>query len=106
MPNDQPSRDQTTLDFPRMGAETAALVAEVERLLELAAESKEEMGAVNWGDLGVHDVEYRLSMLNPSYGPTCCVMIEEASPDSGLAMWIWDRLDKQRFPNTYIECEW
>jgi len=64
------------------------------------------MGAVNWGDIGVSDIEYRLSLIYPEYGPQCVVLIEEASPDCGLSAWITRRLDPDRFPNTYIECEW
>lgn len=92
-------------NFPALGIRTEELVAEIERLLEEARKSKGEWGAVNWGDLGVADVEYRLSMLRPTE-PWCVVTIEEASPDCKLGRWITDQLDETRFPNTYVECEW
>jgi len=76
----------TMNNFPQIGINTAELLAEAERLLELARASREDLGAINWGDLGVHDIEYRLSMLSPESVPRC--------------------LDKERFPNTYFECEW
>ncbi len=85
---------------------TEELIVAVEALLVEAAVSKDEMGAVNWGDLGIVDIEYRLSMMYPRYAPSCIVMIEEASPDSRLAAWLNGRLDRSRFPNTWIECEW
>lgn len=97
---------KTTNDFPRLGIVTADLVAEVNRLLDQAKGEKASLGAVNWGDLGVVDVEYRLSILRPQDGPCCVVTVEEASPEAALARWLNDRLDKVRFPNTYIECEW
>lgn len=93
-------------EFPSLGIDTADLVAEVERLLKLARESDDDMGAVNWGDLGVADVEYRLSMLYPNNGPCCVVIVEEASRDCRLGQWLNARLDKERFPATWIECEW
>ena len=96
-------------NFPKIGIVTADLVAEVERLLLEAASEAEgktfHFGAVNWGDLGVVDVEYRKSMLHPDK-PHCVVRVEEASPECDLAQWIGERLDKERFPNVYIECEW
>lgn len=93
--------------FPRLGISTQELIDEVRRLLEQAgAEDTNEMGAVNWGDLGVADIEYRLSIMHPEDGPVCVVMVEEASPHSGLAQWLNERLDKELFPNTRIECEW
>ena len=96
----------TMNNFPQIGINTAELLAEVERLLELARASREDLAAINWGDLGVHDIEYRLSMLSPESVPRCVVRIEEVSPSCELAMWLYDRLDKERFPNTYFECEW
>lgn len=93
-------------DFPRLGINTAELLAEVDRLLELARNDPAYMGAVNWADLGVADIEYRLSMLRPQDGPCCVVAVEEASPTSHLRFWLNEKLDKARFPNTYIECEW
>ncbi len=94
-------------DFPKLGINTEELRSTVEALIEEAQGLKDHsFGAVNWGDLGVVDIEYRLSMLRPDDGPQCVVQIEEAAPDCGLTQWIWDRLDKVKFPKTYIECEW
>lgn len=94
------------MDFPRIGINTEELVAEVHRLLRLAYADHASLGAVNWGDLGVSDVQYRLSMLRPDEGPHCVVTIEEASPDCKLHGWLFDRLDKERYPSVYFECEW
>ena len=92
--------------FPRIGITTAEVIAEVNRLLSLAAESKGEMGAVNWGDLGVADVEYRLSMLHHENGPRCVVIVEEASPGCALATWLNERIDQGKFPHVWVVCEW
>lgn len=75
-------------------------------LLAAADEGAENMGAVNWGDLGVRDIQYRLSMLTPQDGPHCMVMIEEASPDCRLPTFLHDNLDQEKFPKVYFECEW
>lgn len=96
----------TTNDFPKIGINTMDLIKEVEHLLDDAANHKSDLGAVNWGDLGIADIEYRLSVLNTRERPRCVVVIEEASPNSLLASWLYERLDKEKFPNTYIECEW
>lgn len=103
-----PAPDQTAVvnNFPRLEINTEALRAAVERMLEVAADTKEEMGAVNWGDLGVADIEYRLSMLHPQNGPYCVVTVEEASPGCKLQGWLNRCLSPEFFPNTYIECEW
>jgi hypothetical protein len=95
-------------DFPKIGIKTQDLIDVVEADLKKARRlmKKEDFGAVNWGDLGVSDVEYRMSLMRPDDGPICVVVIEEASPDCKLAKWLSDRLDRDRFPNTYIECEW
>lgn len=93
-------------DFTRLGITTAALMSEVARLLVEASKLKDEMGAVNWGDIGIADVEYRLSMLREDAEPWCVVTLEEASPGSHLGIWITERLDRTKFPNTYVECEW
>jgi hypothetical protein len=91
----------------KIGVVTQDLIDEVERLLVKARrQRKEDLGAVNWGDLHVADIEYRLSMLRPDDGPICVVTVEEASPDCKLAQWLYDQLDKERFHKTYIECEW
>lgn len=93
-------------DFPRLGINAEALRDAVERMLEVAADSKAEMGAVNWGDIGVADIEYRLSMLYPNNGPRCIVTVEEAAPGCALQRWLNECLSDEHFPNTYIECEW
>ena len=66
-------------NFPAIGINPSELLRAVETLLREAAESDEKFGAVNWGDLGVVDVEYRLSMLDIHATPYFVVMIEEAS---------------------------
>lgn len=98
--------DEGVNNFPSLGINTEELRKEVYRLLDLARENKDDMGAVNWGDLGIADIQYRLSMLWPDIGPGCTVIIEEASPDSGLASWLHSRLNDAKFPNVFFECEW
>ncbi len=93
-------------DFPKLGINTTELVEAIENLLIQAQHHADELGAINWGRLRVVDVEYRLSMLTPDDGPHCIVMIEEASPDSRLPTWLNERIDRERFPRTYCECEW
>lgn len=93
-------------DFPKLGINTQELTDHVEALLKRASDSKADMGAVNWGDLGVTDIQYRLSMLQPEYGPFCVVTVEEASPGCGLSDWLNRELDSKKFPATYVECEW
>jgi hypothetical protein len=97
-------------DLPKLGIVTADLIAEVERLLEEAkAESmtgSSAFGAVNWADLGISDIEYRLSVTDAKATPYCVVTVEEASPTSHLAGWLTSRLDPDRFPGVYVECEW
>jgi hypothetical protein len=105
MPSD-PAREQTTNDFPRLGIIPADLIAHVEALLDEAREQQDEMGAVNWADLGVADVEYRLSVIHPQEGPWCVVTVGEASPGCQLTGWLNERLDSARFPRTHIICEW
>ncbi len=97
-------------DFPTMGINTRELIDAVEALIGKAcrmhSKNKEKMGAVNWGDLSIRDIEYRLSLLRPQDGPHCVVMVEEASPTCAFTKWINDQLDTEKFPNTYVECEW
>jgi hypothetical protein len=92
-------------DSTKLGITTQDLVDEIERILKDAASSKDDFGAVNWGDIGVASVEYRIPIW-PFGDPYCCVLIGEASPECGLPSWIDERLDKSRFKNVYIECEW
>jgi hypothetical protein len=91
-------------DFPKIGINTTDLIAEIERLISIA--EKSDMGAVNWGDIGVAEIEYRLSMLTPDEGPYCAVIVEEASPGCRLEGWLNEQLDSQRFPHTTVSCEW
>ena len=97
-------------DFPALGINTQELVDAVDALIDSARQmmhrKEEEFGAVNWGDIGVADVEYRLSMLRPSDGPHCVVLVEEASPACRLESWLSGHLDKDKFPRTHVECEW
>ncbi len=94
-------------NFPKIGIDTEALVQSVEALICEAYKIRDEsFGAVNWGDIGVVDVEYRLSMLRSDAVPSCWVLIEEASPDCRLADWLMKRIDAEKFPYTYVECAW
>ena len=94
-------------DFPKIGIKTEELHQAVEALICEAYKIRDtSFGAVNWGDIGVVDIEYRLSMLNPGDGPSCWVLIEEASPDCKLPAWLSERIDKAKFPRTYFECAW
>ena len=92
-------------DFPKLGIKTADLIEYVEALIVQASKDKENMGAVNWGDIGVVDVEYRLSMIGNSE-PWGVVIVEEANPGCELQAFLNDNLDKDRFPQTYVVCEW
>ena len=91
-------------NFPKLGINTAELTAAVEACIEEARLSKEPLGAVNWGDIGVTDIQYRLSMIHDEK-PHIVVLIEEASPECELPAYIYSRLNG-RFPNVYYECEW
>ncbi len=94
-------------EFPKLGINAKILALEVEELLVSASQSEEDMGAVNWDDIGVTDIEYRISMLHPEGGPVCVVILEEAAPGCRLQTWLNDQLKGDpRFPSTYVECEW
>src|SRR3990167_713255 len=96
-------------DFPKLGINTQELINAIEADIAEArrlADSGENFGAVNWGDIGVADIEYRLSMMRPEDGAGAYVIVEEAAPDCKLGQWLNDRIDRERFPVTYIECEW
>lgn len=93
-------------DFPSMNINTEELFVEVNRLIGLAKEQRPDVGAVNWSDLKVCDIEYRASVLWPEAGPFCVVLVREAACDGLLASWLYERLDKAKFPRVYIECEW
>lgn len=94
-------------DFPKLGINTRELLAHVEGLIDEARRTPDDFfGAVNWGDLGVADVEYRLSMLDTHAQPTAHVLVEEASPGCMLERWLNERLDHDRFPSVFVACEW
>lgn len=100
------SESRVPLEFPRIEINAQELVAEIERLLELAQAQRADLGAVNWADLGVADVEYRASLLYPDeIEPHVIVRIQEASPNCGLPNWLRDRI-QDKFPQVGIECEW
>lgn len=83
------------------------LHAEVTRLIDLAKlDACENMGAVNWGYVSVHDIQYRLSMMSPENGPHCVVVIGGASSSCGLPAFLYRRIDNIRFSNVAFECEW
>ena len=93
------------IDFPRMGIVTEELIEHVEELLDKVRAEVHNFGAVNWGHLGIVDIEYRLSMRTGAK-PECVVTIEEADPGARLAYWLTQQIDKERFPNTRIETDW
>lgn len=90
-----------------IGFNPQELQAEVNRLIGLAKRQRPDVGAVNWSDLKVCDIECRASLLQqPEDGPFCVVLVREAACDGLLASWLYERLDKAKFPRVYIECEW
>ena len=91
--------------FPKLGIKTEDLIDHVIGLIEKASKHKQSMGAVNWGDISVVDVEYRLSMIGEP-DPWAVVIVEEAHPGCELQAFLNDNLDKETFPKTYIVCEW
>ena len=70
--------------LPPLEIDTKALIEAAERHMASRKDDDQDFGAVNWGDLGVVDVEYRVSMLRPDPGRNASCMIEEASPDCKL----------------------
>ena len=94
------------LNLPEPSISIAALVGAVEDLLVEARKVSDDFRAVNWGDLGVCNVEYIIPLLRDYEHPGYVVTIEEAGPDCGLSAWIGERLDPKKFPHVYIECEW
>ena len=100
------AEEEAVNDFPSMNINTEELIAAVESLIEQAREHKGDLGAVNWGDLRIVDITYELSMLRPEDGPFCIVLVEEADPGCALVAWLNQRLDEEKFPGVYIECEW
>jgi hypothetical protein len=90
-----------------MPINASAVMEEVNRLLAEARTDRAttDFGAVNWGDIAAADVEYRFSTIRRG-SPYYVVIVEEADPHAFLAQWLNERLDKEKFPNTHIECEW
>lgn len=97
-----------TITVPAIGIRTQDLIDHVDHLLDEARCIKDTgyFGAVNWADLGIADIEYRLSVIYKEAVPFCVVTVSEASPECKLATWLNVHLDTERFPRTYIECEW
>lgn len=96
-------------DFPRLNINTRELLDHVLENIEIARSRMhlgEDFGAVNWGDIGVSDIQYRLFVLDKDAQPFCIITVEEASPDCELGSWLNGVLDHARFPNCYVECEW
>lgn len=94
-------------DFPKLGINTKELLDEITRLLARAQnEERAKFRGVNWGDLGVHLIEY-VKPIWP-YGnddPYCLITIEEADPGCGLDVWLESQIDRTRFPVVF-RCEW
>ena len=100
---------QKSNDFPELGINTQELIDHIDGWLQRAAAMQEEgenFGPVNWGDLGIADIEYRKSVLYLDNPPLCVVIIEEASPECRLRDWLYRAIDKEKFPNVWVECEW
>lgn len=75
-----------------------------EAALRAARRSKKEMGAVNWGDLHVHDTGIKISQISDI---GFYMLIEEASPDAyGLCLYLNDYLRKRGFENVQVTTEW
>jgi hypothetical protein len=84
------------------------LVHEVEAILEGEEIKSANLGAINWGDLGVVDVEIRNSVWSPVMSgitDRVVVMIEEASPECNLPLYLHNRL-REKFPGVEYECKW
>jgi hypothetical protein len=70
----------------------------------LAAIPKEnwgELGAVNWGDIGVTEVRF---WVNDQGGMGYTVTLEEASPGCALGPAVWDEMGSPE--DVEIVCEW
>lgn len=93
---------------PPLWFDVAELVARVRGLLDeaAAAKNRKAFGPVNWAGLKVADIEVRTSVLHPDYGTWAICTVEEAEPNGALAEWLNDRVDDERFPRVYVECEW
>jgi hypothetical protein len=87
-----------------------ALRDEVNRLLAVADAMPDadryNLGAINWADLGVVDIEVRSSLQHPESWPIIVVMIEEASPDCRLPRWLADNIDREKYAGVQFECAW
>lgn len=100
------AEEEAVNDLPSMNINTEELIAAVESLIGLAKDQRPDAGSVNWNNLRVCDIEYRASLLRPEDGPFCVALVREAACDGLLASWLYERLDKVKFPRVYIECEW
>lgn len=93
-------------DIVDLSVNVTQLRSHLQELLSIAETMRQDMGAVNWGDIGLVDIEYRRSLMHPEESAQCVVIVAEASPDSKLVSWLNEHLDKDRYPNISIECEW
>lgn len=95
-------------DFPKLDIKTVELIDAVEALIEQARKEVQYHmhWGVNWGDIGVVDVEYRKSMLDKNSQPYCIVCVEEAASGGEFAAWLNKNLNTEKFSRTYIICEW
>ena len=100
--------DRGAMSIPKLGYNTQALVDEAEfwiaKACRMISRNKEKFGAVNWGDIGVREVEYRWPVY-PAGDPYCVVTVEEASPDCELGRWLSQKISA-KFPQAHVECEW
>ncbi len=93
-------------DFPKLGINTQELLDQCRNLIDRAKTEEDVTNwGVNWADIGVASIEYRKEMLNADSQPYCAVILEEASPSSELAQYVYNGL-KERFPSVSVECEW
>jgi hypothetical protein len=88
-----------------MSVNFGELVAAVEAELTSEAIKHAKLGAVNWGDLRVVEIEERREVYPALGSVRLVVLIEEASPSCTLAQWLHERL-KYRFPNIEYQCAW
>lgn len=95
-------------EFPRLNIKTTDLMETVNGFLQCAyANHKEDFHGIDWEYIGVADITYRLSMMNPDDGPYCVVTVDGASPDNRLRKWVQNKLDETKlYPNTFIELDW
>ena len=92
--------------FPALHINTTELVDEVDRLLVEAAQVKDEFGDVEWSEICISDIQYRLSMIHPENGPSCWVTIGRACPECALPTHLSRMLADTKFSDVLFECEW